>query len=227
MKSVIIVVLALAITVPAFATGNGAPSGTHYNLNIIGVDKGKTAEMTGSDRHTIFVALGKAGTVASTSSIYLTPGDYGVCDGNAFDAAFDCDGNQTLLKGAMFRLPCNTADLADVTCDNGVASASYNIWARALGTPGGHAIITACATDDTGAVICSTENTLDSLSRAKPGKQTFTNVTKQLTSLTGCYDVNGSVVCQTVPLFSSDLKDFFWQYDNFGLRLAQLRFYNQ
>ena len=30
-----------AFTLPAYAqTGHGAPSGVHYNLNIIGVDKG-------------------------------------------------------------------------------------------------------------------------------------------------------------------------------------------
>ena len=57
---------------PAFAqTGNGAPSGPHYNLNIIGVEKAKTDDLTGSNRHTIFVALGRNGTV--TSRIYLTP----------------------------------------------------------------------------------------------------------------------------------------------------------
>ena len=41
----------LLLAVPAFA-GNGAPSGPHYNLNIIGVDNPKTADMTGSDGHT-------------------------------------------------------------------------------------------------------------------------------------------------------------------------------
>ena len=39
------------------ATGNGAPSGTHYNLNIIGVPKDKTADMNNNDGHRIFVQL--------------------------------------------------------------------------------------------------------------------------------------------------------------------------
>ncbi|HET9794761.1 MAG TPA: hypothetical protein VFS34_09885 [Thermoanaerobaculia bacterium] len=34
-------------------TGNGAPSGAHYNLNIIGVENPKTDPMTGGDGHTI------------------------------------------------------------------------------------------------------------------------------------------------------------------------------
>src|SRR2546425_10254884 len=37
--------------------GNGAPSGSHYNLNIIGVPKDKTAAMTNNDGHRIFVEL--------------------------------------------------------------------------------------------------------------------------------------------------------------------------
>src|SRR5438445_10399461 len=38
-------------------TGNGAPSGAHYNLNIIGVPRDKTADMTGDNGHRIFVPL--------------------------------------------------------------------------------------------------------------------------------------------------------------------------
>ena len=61
MKRAVLVILTVAVAgSPALAqTGNGAPSGPHYNLNIIGVEKGKTDDLTGSDRHTIFVALGK------------------------------------------------------------------------------------------------------------------------------------------------------------------------
>jgi hypothetical protein len=38
-------------------TGNGAPSGSHYTLNIIGVPKVKTADMTGNNGGRIFVLL--------------------------------------------------------------------------------------------------------------------------------------------------------------------------
>ena len=40
-------------------TGNGAPSGAHYNLNIIGVSKDKSADMDGNNGHRIFVPLSK------------------------------------------------------------------------------------------------------------------------------------------------------------------------
>ena len=68
----------------------------------------------------------------------------------------------------------------------GTVSASYTVWARALGQPGGSAVITTCGTDETGAVVCSSSNTLNVLTR-HPGKESFTNVTNELTTLTGCY----------------------------------------
>ena len=89
MKAMVEAIGVVTLAGPAFAqTGNGAPSGAHYSLNIIGVDKGKTAPLTGSNRHTIFVALNSRGDVSS--KIYLVPGDdFRVCDGNAFDPAYD------------------------------------------------------------------------------------------------------------------------------------------
>jgi hypothetical protein len=211
--------LCAAATAPAFAAGIDL-SGPHYNLNIIGVENPKTTPLTGSDRHTIFVGLGKNETV--TSNIYLTPGPFDVCDGNAFDTATACDGTQVANQGAVFQLPCDSATPTVNGCPAGVDAAPYQIWARALGTPGGSATITTCATDDTGALICSTENTL--LARYK-GKSTFANVTKSLTSLNACFDVGGVITCEDVSLFDPALTDYFWQYANKGLRLAQLRFY--
>ncbi len=218
----VLLLATLALARPALSqNGNGAPNGAHYNLNIIGVENPKTSPLTGSDRHTIFVALGNKGT--ATSKIYLTPGDFQVCDGNAFDAAHDCSGAQIQSQGAVFQLPCNTNIIADITCADGTAQASYQVWGRALGKPGGSAIITTCATDTlTLEVVCSTESTMNSFVR-NPGKQTFTNVTNELTSIVVSFD--GGATYQRVALFSGDLKDFFWQYANTGLRLLQLRFY--
>ncbi len=153
MREAVLVTLLVCLGAgPAFAqTGNGAPSGPHYNLNIIGVSKGKTADMTGSERHTIFVALGDKNNQV-TSKIYLMPAeDFRVCDGNAFDPAFDCAGNQIAALGAVFELPCNTnltlggADVL-VPCDEADPKLAYTVWARALGRPGGSATMTTCAT---------------------------------------------------------------------------------
>lgn len=221
------VLCVLGTAAPLFAqTGNGAPSGPHYNLNIIGVENPKTADMTGSNRHTIFVALGGPGEDQVTSRIYLTRGDFEVCDGNAFDPAFDCDGEQIQSRGAVFQLPCNTNLVDDVTgdlipCDEAGQNASYSVWARALGKPDGESTTTTCAIDpDTGEKVCSTENVL--LIRNK-GQETFENVTKKLTSIVT--DIDGDGDLDRVALFQGGLEDWFWQYANRGLRLAQLRFY--
>jgi hypothetical protein len=243
-----IAAITVGLAVPANAqTGNGAPSGAHYNLNIIGVDKGKTAPLTGSDRHTIFVALGKAGDVnPKTSYIYLVPSaTFQVCDGNSFDAAYDCSGAQIKPLGAVFSLPCNTnislPTTGDVNllqaCDptDDIPDASYAVFARGLGKPGKdgvdpYAKMTTCAFDAvSGEKVCSTENTLDvgALVR-KTGKMIFKDVTKELTSLLVCTVDPDTLIetCTRYALFDNDFIDFFWQYDNFGLKLAQLRFYS-
>lgn len=203
--------------------GNGAPKGPHYNLNIIGVENSKNPDMTGSQGHTIFVALGKSAQV--TSKIYLTRGEFEVCDRNAFDAAYDCAGNKIQAQGAVFQLPCNTNLVDDVSgdlipCDEG-DNAAYEVWAKALGQPGGSATITTCATDpDLDDVVCSTENVV--LVSTK-GQKTFTNVTSELTSLV--YDIDEDGDLDKIALFQGGLEDWFWQYDNKGLKLAQIRFY--
>jgi hypothetical protein len=176
-------------------TGNSAPSGAHYTLNIIGVPKDKTADMTGANGRVIFTKLG------GNTKINLQEGDFQVIDANG------TDGN-----GATFQLPNPDPDGDGVT--------AYSVFARALGKPGGSAKATTCVTDDTG-TYCSTESTV--LVRGS-GKSTFSNVSKEL--LTACLDTDGDLVCDTrTSLFSDSTSDYFWSYDNNGLRLAQLRFY--
>src|SRR3972149_1028843 len=72
--------VAALCTSAAFA-GNGAPSGAHYNLNIIGVSNPKTADMSNSNGHVIFVALGGRDNTVRTK-IILTEGDFAVTDKN-------------------------------------------------------------------------------------------------------------------------------------------------
>lgn len=215
MKKLLFLVVAIVVgTIPAFAqtvTGNGAPSGPHFELGIIGVTDPKTQPLTGSNRHTIFVALG-GGKDWVTTNIYLTQGPFAVCDGNGFDPAYDCSGNQIASSGAVFQLPC---DLLTDTCTGGTSQA-YTVWARALGKPGGQATVTTCGTTDLGAVICSTSSVL--LVRGH-GKETFKNVTPQLTTI--------DTTLGNISLFQTGFINFFWQYDNNGLKLAQVRFYPQ
>ena len=209
------VTLGAAVTSMA-QTGNGAPNGAHYELGIIGVTDPKTQPLTGSNRHTIFVGLGanKKGEDVITK-IYLTQGTFGVCDGNGFLPATDCNGNPipgAVGNGAVFQLPC---DMLTNTCLSGTSQA-YTIWARALGKPGGNATVTTCATDLTNTVVCSLQSTL--LMRGS-GQQKFKDVTTALTTIDTSLGV--------ISLFQTGFLNFFWQYDNSGLKLTQVRFYPQ
>ncbi len=171
------------------------PSGPHYNLNIIGVPKAKTADMTDSSGHRIFVPL------TGSTKIQLSEGDFAVLDGNGTDGS------------ASFQLPSPDPDGDGVT--------AYSVWARALGKPNGSASATTCATDlATQELYCSVESMV--LVR-NTGRSRFTNVSRELLYLFADIDLDGAV--ERYPLFSSELGDYFWQYDNDGLRLAQLRFY--
>src|SRR2546422_11214448 len=100
------VLVATGFAAPALADGINL-KGPHYNLNIIGVENPKTAPMTDSERHTFFVGLGRNSSV--TSNIYLVPGPFGVCAGNAFVVAHSSPGAASATQGPAFQLPCTTA----------------------------------------------------------------------------------------------------------------------
>lgn len=175
--------------------GNGAPSGAHYNLNIIGVSNPKSADMTGSNGRAIFVPL------TGSTKINLSQGDFAVLDANGTDGT------------AAFRLPSPDP--------NNTGTTTYSVWARALGKPGGSASMQTCATDvATGELYCSVYTSV--MTRSKGGSQ-FTDVSRELLYIYADLDGDGKVT--RYPLFSDALADYFWSYSNNGLKLAQLRFY--
>ncbi len=178
------------------STGSGAPSGSHFNLNVIGVPKGKTADMTGSNGRRIFVPL------AGTCKISLAEGDFQVLDANCTDNG-----------QASFQLPNPDPDNDGIT--------TYSVWARALGKPGGRSTTTTCATDPvTGELWCSVYSMVQTREK---GKSTFSDVSKQLLYIYA--DIDGDGTIERYNLFSDSLKDYYWNYDNSGLKLMQLRFY--
>jgi hypothetical protein len=174
--------------------------------------------------------LGKHGRV--TTKIYLTEGDFRVCDGNGFDDATDCDGNPVgRSDGAVFQLPNNGCWLGDCPEGGDPNSQAYEVWVRPLGTPGGNVWIATCVEteDSVGAPVevCSTENFL--LTR-NAGPSKFVNKTKELTTIVLEEDIyKGGVVVGTKDvrygLFEDDFGDYFWEYDNKGCKLVQMRFY--
>ena len=176
-------------------TGNGGPSGSHYQVNIIGVPKNKTGDFTGSDGRRIFVPLD------GSTKILLSEGEFAVLDANGTDGS------------ASFQLPNPDPENDGIT--------EYSVYARALGTPGGTSTTTTCATDPTtGELYCSVESMV--LVRESGGSK-FSNVSRQLLYVYADIDADG--VIDRVPLFGDGLEDYYWQYDNAGLRVAQLRFY--
>jgi len=180
----------------AQVTGNGTISGSHYNLNIIGVPKEKTTSTTGSDGHVIFVPLTGHANIELSQS---TDGTFQVLDANGTDGT------------ASFQLP---------------APGNYQVYARALGKPGGSSTLDTCAIDPvSGETVCSTDMLV---SVRGTGKSSFTNVTKQLTTITidPTLAASLSLTCSgTVNIFDPCLQNYFWSYDNNGLKVLQLRFY--
>lgn len=174
-------------------TGNGAPSGPHFNLNLIGVPKDKSAGI--DDGRRIFVPL------EGRTQILLREGEFDVLDANGTDGS------------AAFQLPNPDADGDGVT--------TFSVFVRPLGKPGGSSTLTTCATDlDTGEEVCSVGSAV--LVRERGGSK-FTNFSRELLFVSADLDGDGDV--DRVPLFGDGLEDFFWEVDNQGLRLANMRFY--
>lgn len=227
---------------PHFGVGNQMPSGGHYTLNILGMRNDKTAPMDGSTGGRIFVKLyyddgNNTGDCWSGNcpvdmkltdrynKILLQPGsDFAVLDANATDK-----------DGALFQLPTDV-------------SYTYQVFARALGQPGHSATMTTCGTytidpdgipnsgDEYQQVLCSLSQYVAMRDKGKPttdnvtGDLLFINVdlTSLATSnpdLATCLTNEGYSGSDSVPLFDSCFQDYFWDYDNNGLKLLQLRFY--
>jgi hypothetical protein len=149
----------------AAVTGNGAPAGgKEFQLNLIGVPKGKRADLSNNDGRRIFIPL------EGTSKILLQEGDFAVLDANATDGS------------GSFQLPSPDPDGDGVT--------EYSVFARALGKPGGSLRITTCGIDADGAEICSLES---AVFVRGTGKSRFTNVSRELLFVFVDLDGDGAV----------------------------------
>jgi len=134
------------------ASGNEAPNGPYYNLNIIGIPKNKeTISVNGNN---IYVPL------AGDCQIKLAQGIFGILDENCADDGI-----------ANFQLP-NPDPL-------NTGTTTYSVWARALGkTSGESSSTTACITDPaTNEVYCSVYNMVVVRNE---GQNNFSTVTKDL-----------------------------------------------
>lgn len=257
MKKIIAVamaaVLLLSMVPLTVMAGNGAPSGYHFTLNLIGVQNPKTQPMIypaddPSGRSSIFVKLdGKTRIYLNDSGPYETEQEFkdgfGVIDANGTDGV------------ARFMLPNPGLDPYVIGGNmTGVdTEADYTIVARPLGKPGGYANMTTCAEvtnstlfgmlpasaqkliknqidSDTGAYMSIQPVPAEFTFRHK-GKESFEDVTPYLLTIVfqvDLLDAEGNVIATyyvRVPIFDDMLENEYWLYDNHGLKLLQVRFY--
>jgi len=206
--------LAVAVLAPGVYAGNGAPSGSHYTLNIIGVPHDKSWNPKWNTGSRIFVDL------SGTTKIYLC--ESGTTSPCAKGGFYVVDANGT-DGSATYALPTpsnETGGTCTTTCTT--VSSDYSIFVRGL-AGNGNAYMKLCGTDPTDSTdVCNTGSNILDIRKDAPPK--FQNVTAQLLYLFGV-TVNGTYY-KRVQLFDPILQGYYWNYDNNGLKLAQLRFYD-
>jgi hypothetical protein len=200
---VVAALLLLAMSLPVSAgEGNLLPSGPHYNLNIIGVSQAKNPNIGCGNGHRIFVGLGRKDEGVITKIMLNEGTDFQV---------LDCDGTD---GQAYFQLPPPDPENDGVT--------EYSVYARALGQPGGTAWMGSCGIDEYGTEWCSVAAEIVELN-AHGNNNKFVNVSRQL--LYVWVDLDGDGTTDRYPLFADELEEYFWKYNNEGLKILQLRFY--
>lgn len=208
----IVVCASLLLTCPSFAQVGKGLSGPHYNLNIIGVPHDKLVDMTGTHGHTIFVPLDTQGRIENRVKIYFVAGDeFRVIDRNATDGE------------ATVEVPHG---------DPGTVC--YDVYATALGKPGGSAHVDAeVLFDETehDVLLALDQVEFDAVrGKGKPVRQNISNIFR----VSGCIDLNDTGVCDAGDEFFNnewvfnvdELLEYLWGYTNNGLKLLQVRFYD-
>ncbi len=200
MKSKMILgVLALVVALTAISmiatagTGNGLPTGPHFNLNIIGApkDKNPDAGWDNPERHTIMVDLN------GHTNIFMQQGeDFAVVD----------------------------ADGTDGDCRFQLGAGKYEVYAVALGKPNKPVTITPEATFDgqTGDEVFY----LGSVILNHDGKPKWERVTGMfLVTVTVTVDGVTTTYNNKWVFDIPELIDYWWNYENSGCKLTQVRFY--
>jgi hypothetical protein len=186
-------------------TGKGSTypvNGQHYNLNIIGAKN--VGDVGASDGHTMFVNLNGKTKIMMTQDL---AGQFYVTDRNGLDG----------------------------TASFNIAPGKYNIYARGLGKPGGKADISSWglfqdALDGSQLILLGYVN----IERAK-GKSNAVNINNLFyVDVTLCTEISVDTgECTKMTVYEdywvfdiAELLDYWWEYDNTGLKLLQVRFYS-
>jgi hypothetical protein len=274
-----LIVMMVAVTSFAAAPGIGDGivdidkfTGQHFNLNIIGVQNPKKANMDDNGGGVIFVDLNGKSKIELVNSddpdvlaAYpnLDEGEFKVLDKNATDRS---PGVLALPDPGLDPYIVPDEDGEEIWPEGADTITNYSIFARALGSPQGnpYAKITTCATvlesallewldkdainilndladdPDQFGGVCSIEST-GQLMREK-GQSIFTNQTAALLTIVLKVEVyewqdtdldpttpDVLVLVDTIyvriPIFNDMLEGEYWEYDNNGLKLLQLRIY--
>lgn len=252
MKKVLLTsLIVMMIAGATFANPDDIPHGAKLigKVNIIGVKNPKSDSMDDNGGGVIFVDMyGKNKIFLAESGTDDAPGtdddDFTVLDKNATDG-----------DGALLAIPNPDLD-AYIIGEKGEADtiSAYSVFVRPLGKPSKegelrYANITTCADliDSTiGGLLsgketnlvedntyCSIEQVGEEVTLRTKGKSTFTNVTAELLTIVLAVDIldapGGSVIDTIyvrIPIFDDALENEYWEYDNNGLKLLQVRFYD-
>jgi len=167
---------------------------------------------------------GNWNTIDKKNKILLTP-----CDAADPECDFDIlDGNATDGDGAELQMPDDV-------------SIAYKVYARALGKPGKYARLTPCADEfydeAAGEVWCSSTTAVLERKKGPPKTEDITNDVlfidieldtandSLLAACLGLPDNDGVIQYKNdIPLFNACFQNYFWNYDNHGLRLLQVWF---
>lgn len=214
-KLAVLTLLAIALLVGSVSAGNGATeNGKHYNLNLISIkniDQLPTNDETNNGNR-IFVNFD------GRSKIYLqqnTDGIFNVIDYIA-----------TRNDPALFTLPA-PGNIYDAE-GNYVRPGAYKVFVRVVGKPGGSGQLTTCGENTvidelSGLPVTETVCSLDNVTLTRTKSPKFTDVTRQLTTVSYDFDLDGTN--ERIDIFDPMFEDYLWAFDNNGLKNVQLRFY--
>ena len=214
---VAIMVLSIVAFIPsalAANPGNGAETGKHFHVNIIGVQNPKNFDPDNyhdNNGKVIFVGLSKTGKV--TSEIHLVKGDrFEILDHIGTDA----DGATIMLKDPY------PGDLTNSDGEVVPDTAVYTIYGRLLGNPNGHVDMTTTIKEGGNTWV-----SLDTVSFPDPAKPRtkFKDVTLGLTTILYDFDLTDEIGPKRYSIFGKSGWEAWWQYDCDDGKLLQLRIY--
>jgi hypothetical protein len=206
--AILILVGTISVNAGNSQTGNGAMSGKHYTLNLLGKnwDRNENPSEINSNGHRIFVKLGSKNGMMKTKILL---------EESTVDDHFevlDCDGTDGEAK---FMLP-RPYEETDTEFEN----PAYKVYIRVL-SPRGNANMYTTAFD--GTLWLESEEVVELV--GGKGKKTFDDVTKELTTI--LVDITDDDIDNPVRygLFDDIFEQYAWDYDNYGLKHVQMRFY--